>query len=102
MASYKRLPLKPYPNGWYVLAESKELLPKQILTRRFAGREVVIFRTEKGEAAVAEAYCPHMGGHFGHGGTVEGERSGFQLGDREAAVDTGQALGIEALFAVDD
>ncbi len=73
MASYKRLPLKPFPNGWYVLAESKELAPKQILTRRFVGKDVVIFRTESGAVAISEAYCPHMGGHLGHGGVVEGE-----------------------------
>ena len=30
------------------------------------------FRTEAGEVAVLDAFCPHMGAHLGHGGKVEG------------------------------
>ncbi|MCB9033648.1 MAG: Rieske (2Fe-2S) protein [Chitinophagales bacterium] len=73
MAVYKKIPLKPFPNGWYVVALSEELKQGEIITRQFVGKEIVIYRTESGKAVVAEAYCPHMGGHFGYGGTVEGE-----------------------------
>ena len=73
MASYKRIPLKPFPNGWYVLAHSNELEKGQIITKRFAGKDVLLFRTESGKLAITEPYCPHMGGHFGYGGKVEGE-----------------------------
>lgn len=65
--------LYPYPNGWYVLCKKEELKPGEILSKKFAGKDIVVFRTESGEAAAADAYCPHMGGHFGHGGKVVGE-----------------------------
>jgi nitrite reductase/ring-hydroxylating ferredoxin subunit len=70
---YKRIPVKPYPTGWYVVAASHELMNGAILTRKFCGKEIVIFRTQAGKVCVADAYCPHMGAHFAHGGTVEGE-----------------------------
>ena len=70
---YKKIPLKPYPNGWYVLATSSEIQKGQIVPKKFAGKELVIFRTASGAIAISDAYCPHMGGHFGFGGTVEGE-----------------------------
>jgi len=73
MAGYKRIPLKPFPNGWFTLAYSHELKNGEILTRRFAGKDIVLFRTQSGKLAITEPYCPHLGGHFGYGGVVEGE-----------------------------
>lgn len=73
MTSYKRIPLKPFPNGWYVLAYSAEVGNGEIITRRFVGKDILIFRTESGKLAITEPYCPHMGGHLGHGGKIEGE-----------------------------
>jgi nitrite reductase/ring-hydroxylating ferredoxin subunit len=35
--------------------------------------EIVIFRTTSGTACAIDAYCPHLGAHFGHGGEVVGE-----------------------------
>lgn len=70
---YKKIPLKPYPNGWYVLATSDEVGTGAIVSKKFVGKEVVIFRTASGRVAISDAYCPHMGGHFGYGGTVKGE-----------------------------
>jgi len=32
-----------------------------------------VFRTDAGVAVVADAHCPHLGAHVGHGGVVEGE-----------------------------
>lgn len=69
----KHTNLPPFPNGWYVIEQSENLKPGQLLTKRFAGRDLVVFRTEKGKACVMDAYCPHMGAHFGHGGCVKGE-----------------------------
>lgn len=69
----KKSPLKETPVGWYVLAESNELKPGEVLSRKFVGREVVLFRTHTGEPSVVDAYCPHLGAHLGQGGTVEGE-----------------------------
>lgn len=73
MAVYKRIPLKPYPNGWYVLAHSTEVRNGQIITRRFAGKDILIFRSESGKLAITAPYCPHMGAHLAYGGKIEGE-----------------------------
>ncbi|MEZ5004729.1 MAG: Rieske 2Fe-2S domain-containing protein [Chitinophagales bacterium] len=62
-----------FPTGWFVIALSNEVKKGEILSRTFSGKDVVIFRTESGKAAVLDAYCPHMGAHFAHGGSVEGE-----------------------------
>lgn len=63
--------LPPFPDGWYALCLSKELKPGQMLTRTFAGSEVLVFRTSDGKASVVDAYCPHLGAHMGHGGCVK-------------------------------
>jgi phenylpropionate dioxygenase-like ring-hydroxylating dioxygenase large terminal subunit len=38
-----------------------------------AGHSIVLWRTASGLACAADAFCPHLGAHFAHGGTVEGE-----------------------------
>lgn len=73
MAGVQEFRLPPFPKGWFVICLSEELQAGQVLSRHFGGEEVVIYRTENGKAVVMDAYCPHLGAHFGHGGTVEGE-----------------------------
>lgn len=73
MTERKELILPPFPNGWFVAELSENLKNGQIIERKFCGEDVIIFRTESGQAVVMEAYCPHMGAHFAHGGFVEGE-----------------------------
>lgn len=68
-----RLGVPSYPSGWFGVAFSHEVAPGEVKRVQFAGREVVAFRTRSGRAAVFEAHCPHLGAHFGHGGSVEGE-----------------------------
>ncbi|MEZ4290072.1 MAG: Rieske 2Fe-2S domain-containing protein [Myxococcota bacterium] len=63
----------PILNGWYAVAVSEALAPGTLERLHYFGRELVAFRTEGGEAAVLDAYCPHLGAHLGHGGRVEGE-----------------------------
>ena len=70
---YQKIPLKPHPTGWYVLSASDELKKGEIKSRKFCGKDIIIFRTASGKACVSDAHCPHMGAHFGHGGSVEGE-----------------------------
>ncbi|MBK7406890.1 MAG: Rieske (2Fe-2S) protein [Saprospirales bacterium] len=65
--------LPPFPNAWYVFALSSELASGKLIARRFAGQEVTVFRTECGNVAAVESYCPHLGAHFGYGGKVKGE-----------------------------
>lgn len=64
---------KPIPYGWYAVETSENLKPGDVKPLHYFGRDLVLFRTESGEAAVLNAYCPHLGAHLGHGGTVEGE-----------------------------
>ena len=59
--------------GWYVIEESKNLAALQVLSKKVAGKELVLYRTASGLACIADAFCPHMGGNFGFGGKVEGE-----------------------------
>ena len=63
----------PIPFGWYAVAYSKDLKPKDVQAVSFFGQELVLFRTESGKAQLMEPYCPHLGAHLGHGGEVKGE-----------------------------
>ena len=62
-----------FPFGWFAVALCRELGKGVVLTRRFMDREIVVYRTESGTVCAAEAYCPHLGAHLGHGGEVCGE-----------------------------
>lgn len=68
-----RTPLPPFPTGWYACGFSDALPPGGLLTQRFMGQDVVVFRARSGHPCAADAYCPHLGAHFGHGGRVEGD-----------------------------
>ncbi len=61
------------PSAWYVLGRSKEVRPGQVVTKRLAGKDVVLFRTQSGVLSAIDPYCAHMGAHLGHGGCVKGE-----------------------------
>lgn len=63
----------PIPFGWYAVAYSKDLGPKDVQAVRFFDQELVLFRTESGVPQLMEPYCPHLGAHLGHGGKVVGE-----------------------------
>ncbi len=63
--------LPPFPDGWYALCLSAELKKDTLLSRTFAGSEIVVFRDAEGGVAVLDAYCPHLGAHMGHGGCVK-------------------------------
>ncbi|MCA9743779.1 Rieske 2Fe-2S domain-containing protein [candidate division KSB1 bacterium] len=89
-----RSDLHPFPNGWYVFALSSELPKGKVLARAFMGQDVTVFRTQSGQAHAVESYCPHLGAHFGHGGTVVGETlqcpfHGFRFNGKGACVRTG-------------
>lgn len=64
---------KPIPCGWFAIEYSKELAPKDVKPLKYFGRDLVLFRTESGEAVLLDAHCPHLGAHLGHGGQVKGE-----------------------------
>lgn len=96
--------LQGFPEGWYAVAFSKELAQAAVLRRKVAGRELVVFRTESGEACVFDAFCPHLGAHLAEGGKVVGERiqcpfHGFQFDTQGKCIETpyGESLPTKCL-----
>jgi nitrite reductase/ring-hydroxylating ferredoxin subunit len=63
----------PVPNGWFVVAESKDLAPGEVRALHYFDRDLVLFRTATGEPRVLDAHCPHLGAHLAVGGRVEGD-----------------------------
>lgn len=59
------------PVGWFAVAETVDLEVGQTKAIYYFATHLVLWRDEKGEAHVQDAFCPHMGAHLGHGGTVE-------------------------------
>jgi phenylpropionate dioxygenase-like ring-hydroxylating dioxygenase large terminal subunit len=56
------------------VAFSEELAPGAVLTRHYFGQDFVLYRTSDGVAHASDAYCPHLGAHFGFGGSVVDNR----------------------------
>jgi len=86
--------LPPFPMGWYCVGFSDELPRGGLRGLRLAGQELVLFRTESGQAVAMDAHCAHMGAHLAHGGKVEGETircpfHGFCFDSGGACVKTG-------------
>ena len=64
---------KAIPFGWYAIDYSNSLNVGDVRPVEYFGRELVLFRTESGEASLLSAHCPHLGAHLGYGGIVKGE-----------------------------
>jgi phenylpropionate dioxygenase-like ring-hydroxylating dioxygenase large terminal subunit len=64
--------LPPYPNGWFRVAASRDVVRGAARPLRYFGQDLVAFRGEDGIARVLDAHCPHLGAHLAHGGRVEG------------------------------
>jgi phenylpropionate dioxygenase-like ring-hydroxylating dioxygenase large terminal subunit len=65
-----RFPFPAFPNGWFPLCFADEVIPGNVLPLHRFGRDLVAWRDGDGAVRVADAYCPHLGAHLGHGGTV--------------------------------
>ena len=63
----------PIPTGWFPVSSSQDLEAGTVSRLECLGRELVLFRTESGEACVFDAFCPHLGANLGVGGEVVGE-----------------------------
>ncbi|WP_316527186.1 aromatic ring-hydroxylating oxygenase subunit alpha [Kitasatospora brasiliensis] len=63
----------PYPSGWFCVGRLRELAPGRLRTVRLMGEDVVLYRTRRGAVRAVGPHCPHLGAHFGAGGTVRGE-----------------------------
>ena len=68
----KRFPMG-IPFGWFFVSYSDEMQAGEVKPVHYFGRDLVMFRDEQGEVGLLDAYCPHLGAHLGHGGTVEGD-----------------------------
>ena len=67
----QRHPFPASPDGWFCVADSDALALREVKAVRYFGRELVLWRTENGEARLANAHCPHLGAHIGFGGKVQ-------------------------------
>lgn len=63
----------PIPNGWFVVETSDQLAAGEVRALHYFDRDLVLFRTDTGEARLTDAYCAHLGAHLAVGGKVEGE-----------------------------
>ncbi|KAG5678787.1 hypothetical protein PVAND_008424 [Polypedilum vanderplanki] len=62
----------PYPNGWFAIATSKEIMRGKAKNIECLGEHFVVFRaSNSNEVFVLDAYCPHMGANLGVGGIVK-------------------------------
>jgi nitrite reductase/ring-hydroxylating ferredoxin subunit len=57
------------PAAWYLWGASREL-SRGPVSKQFAGRRLVAFRTESGSIAVMDARCSHLGADLGRGRVV--------------------------------
>ena len=62
--------LPAFPNGWFMVARSKELPKGGVKYVSHNGMHVALFRGEDGVAYAVDAYCPHIGANLGIGGKV--------------------------------
>ena len=69
----REFPFPAYPNGWFAVAYGDEVGPGKLQRIHYLGRELVLWRSEAGQAGIFDAHCPHLGAHLGHGGCVAGE-----------------------------
>ena len=62
----------PIPYGWYCVHFSHELKAGDIKIEKMFGKEWVLFRGEDDSVGMTDPFCPHLGAHLGHGGTIQG------------------------------
>ncbi len=63
-----------FPTGWFIVGFSSDLRPGDVKPIHYFGEDLVLFRTESGQAKVLDAFCLHLGANMGIGGTVEAEQ----------------------------
>lgn len=62
----------PVPYGWFQIAWADDLAVGEARAAYHFGQHLVVWRGEDGTPHVQDAFCPHLGAHIGHGGTVHG------------------------------
>jgi phenylpropionate dioxygenase-like ring-hydroxylating dioxygenase large terminal subunit len=61
------------PNGWFRVVGDDELAIGEVRPVHFFARELVLWADSAGVPHLQDAYCPHLGAHFGFGGSVDGD-----------------------------
>ncbi|CAG9530031.1 unnamed protein product [Cercopithifilaria johnstoni] len=59
-----------YPNGWFCIAESRQIKLKEVVPIIFLGQQLTLIRSETGKVYLIDSYCPHLGANFSVGGRV--------------------------------
>uniref|UniRef100_A0AC35U5L9 Cholesterol 7-desaturase n=1 Tax=Rhabditophanes sp. KR3021 TaxID=114890 RepID=A0AC35U5L9_9BILA len=59
-----------FPNGWFCIADSRDLKKGTIQPITFNGEQLSLVRSHSGEAFLIDSYCPHLGANFNIGGKV--------------------------------
>lgn len=59
------------PYGWFQVLYPEDLPVGATKALYYFDRHLVAWRDDRGQAHVMDAFCPHLGAHLGHGGTVE-------------------------------
>jgi len=62
----------PIPCGWFQVCRPDEVAVGTSRALFYFDRHLVAWRDEEGVLHVQDAFCPHLGAHLGHGGSVEG------------------------------
>ena len=65
----KRSPF-PIPFGWFQIGWPSDVAAGETKPLYYFGRHLVLWRDERGEVHLQDAFCPHLGAHLGHGGKV--------------------------------
>lgn len=60
----------PIPFGWFQIGWPTDVAVGETKPLYYFGRHLVLWRDERGEAHLQDAFCPHLGAHLGHGGKV--------------------------------
>ncbi len=62
----------PVPFGWFCVGYPEDFPVGEAKAIYYWATHMVAWRDEQGELHVQDAFCPHLGAHLGHGGTVDG------------------------------
>jgi phenylpropionate dioxygenase-like ring-hydroxylating dioxygenase large terminal subunit len=62
----------PVPFGWFCVGYPDDFPAGEPKPRYYFATHLVAWRDDAGELHVQDAFCPHLGAHLGHGGTVDG------------------------------
>lgn len=63
----------PIPYGWFQVGWPGDVEVGQVVPLQYVGLHLAMWRDESGVVHINDAFCPHLGAHFGHGGTVDGD-----------------------------